>query len=121
MRSAWLFPNAGRKTQDELENWIVNLLSEDEGKRQAALADETFAEQIKLLIEAAQLEISSSTEITSPNATIAMRLPGTRCSLIFRENIQAAKIAKVGFRNSEGCMENGPTETQRVAPLISVP
>ncbi len=59
MRSSWLFPNAGKKTQDELERWIKDLLwdDEDEGKRRAALADEAFGEQVKLLIEAAQLEI----------------------------------------------------------------
>ena len=37
------------------------------------------------------------------------------------ENIQAAKIAKQGFRNSEGCSESGPSEIQRVAPLIWTP
>ena len=45
----------------------------------------------------------SSTNTTRPKTAMAIRLPGTRCSLILSENIQAAKIAKVGFRNSEGC------------------
>ena len=30
-------------------------------------------------------------------------------------------MAKQGFRNSEGCSDRGPTDIQRVAPLISAP
>ena len=59
MRSAWLFPNAGKKTQEELERWIEDMLLEKKAHEEKPdpLADEVFAEQIKLLIEAAQLEI----------------------------------------------------------------
>ena len=59
MRSAWLFPNAGKKTQEELERWIEDMLLEKTAgeEKPDPLDDEVFAEQIKLLIEAAQLEI----------------------------------------------------------------
>ena len=55
---------------------------------------------------------------------MAMMLPGTFGVVFCSENIQAAKIAKQGFRNSDGCSDKGPTEIQRVASgriLIGVP
>jgi hypothetical protein len=63
-----------------------------------------------------------SSRTVMPKVAMLIRLPGIRWpSARCRANIQAVKIAKQGFRNSEGCSDTGPTSIQRVAPLISMP
>ncbi|MBS1786093.1 MAG: patatin-like protein [Acidobacteria bacterium] len=48
-----LFPNAGQRTQQELEQWVEEVANGNHG----ALKDGRFSDCLKLLIEAAQLEI----------------------------------------------------------------
>lgn len=53
MNPQQLFPNAGLRTQQELEQWVGEMANGN----QSALKDGRFSDCLKLLIEAAQLEI----------------------------------------------------------------
>ena len=50
-----------------------------------------------------------------------METPGTPSPFCPSENIQATRMIRAGFMNSDGCREKPPNSTQRVAPLASWP
>jgi patatin-related protein len=71
MEPEYLFPNAGRRTHDALRSWIENLAADDEEKNKAARARDSLTDNVKLLIEAAQLEVLHAEAPTVINDALA--------------------------------------------------